>query len=221
MSFKRKTRLTENPVSLAVGGDEGIRTPDLLHAKQALSQLSYTPTSNCTASTQTLIFFHTLSFRVLPRKTLTTYALYHNLIKSQCFMKKRQGNHFRLSNIAKPVQRNPHRFCIYFLICKSLFLPLPLLGLLDELIHIDAGSGGQNPLRHTGKQAEQHIPVSAHGRFGEQIYKAEHDADPAQNPWDQPVGHLAFFHRDPNKVQHRYQHHKLRLDKFLQQFIHV
>ena len=26
------------------GGDEGIRTPDLLHAKQALSQLSYTPT---------------------------------------------------------------------------------------------------------------------------------------------------------------------------------
>ena len=26
------------------GGDEEIRTPDLLHAKQALSQLSYTPT---------------------------------------------------------------------------------------------------------------------------------------------------------------------------------
>ena len=25
------------------GGDEGIRTPDLLHAKQALSQLSHTP----------------------------------------------------------------------------------------------------------------------------------------------------------------------------------
>ena len=25
------------------GGDGGIRTPDLLHAKQALSQLSYTP----------------------------------------------------------------------------------------------------------------------------------------------------------------------------------
>ena len=25
------------------GGDKGIRTPDLLHAKQALSQLSYTP----------------------------------------------------------------------------------------------------------------------------------------------------------------------------------
>ena len=27
----------------AGGGDKGIRTPDLLHAKQALSQLSYTP----------------------------------------------------------------------------------------------------------------------------------------------------------------------------------
>ena len=26
------------------GGDEGIRTPGLLHAKQALSQLSHTPT---------------------------------------------------------------------------------------------------------------------------------------------------------------------------------
>ena len=26
-----------------IGGDEGDRTPDLLHAKQALSQLSYTP----------------------------------------------------------------------------------------------------------------------------------------------------------------------------------
>ena len=25
------------------GGDKGIRTPDLLHAKQALYQLSYTP----------------------------------------------------------------------------------------------------------------------------------------------------------------------------------
>ena len=26
-----------------IGGDKGIRTPDLLHAKQPLSQLSYTP----------------------------------------------------------------------------------------------------------------------------------------------------------------------------------
>ena len=30
-------------LSTLVGGDKGIRTPDLLHAKQALSQLSYTP----------------------------------------------------------------------------------------------------------------------------------------------------------------------------------
>ena len=29
--------------TLAGGGDEGIRTPGLLHAKQALSQLSHTP----------------------------------------------------------------------------------------------------------------------------------------------------------------------------------
>ncbi len=29
-----------------IGGDKGIRTPGLLHAKQALSQLSYTPTNN-------------------------------------------------------------------------------------------------------------------------------------------------------------------------------
>ena len=28
------------------GGDKGIRTPDLLHAKQALSQLSYTPVTH-------------------------------------------------------------------------------------------------------------------------------------------------------------------------------
>ena len=51
MKFKNK----ENPRCYAVcgysadlslyliGGDKGIRTPDLLHAKQALSQLSYTP----------------------------------------------------------------------------------------------------------------------------------------------------------------------------------
>ena len=30
-------------VGTPTGGDGGIRTPDLLHAKQALSQLSYTP----------------------------------------------------------------------------------------------------------------------------------------------------------------------------------
>lgn len=29
------------------GGDEGIRTPGLLHAKQALSQLSHTPIEDC------------------------------------------------------------------------------------------------------------------------------------------------------------------------------
>ena len=31
-------------MTLHLGGDEGIRTPDLLLAKQALSQLSYIPT---------------------------------------------------------------------------------------------------------------------------------------------------------------------------------
>ena len=37
----------KKPLNIAVyknsGGDEGIRTPDLIHAKHALSQLSYTP----------------------------------------------------------------------------------------------------------------------------------------------------------------------------------
>jgi site-specific DNA recombinase len=34
---------------VALGGAEGIRTPDLLRAKQALSRLSYSPTVNyCT-----------------------------------------------------------------------------------------------------------------------------------------------------------------------------
>ena len=32
-----------------IGGDKGIRTPDLLHAKQPLSQLSYTPDENIIA----------------------------------------------------------------------------------------------------------------------------------------------------------------------------
>lgn len=32
-------------MTLHLGGDEGIRTPDLLLAKQALSQLSYVPTN--------------------------------------------------------------------------------------------------------------------------------------------------------------------------------
>ena len=32
-----------------IGGDKGIRTPDLLHAKQPLSQLSYTPDKNIIA----------------------------------------------------------------------------------------------------------------------------------------------------------------------------
>ena len=35
-------------LSVFHGGDKGIRTPDLLHAKQALSQLSYIPKLNCT-----------------------------------------------------------------------------------------------------------------------------------------------------------------------------
>jgi hypothetical protein len=32
--------------SCVVGGGKGIRTPDLLHAMQALYQLSYTPINN-------------------------------------------------------------------------------------------------------------------------------------------------------------------------------
>ena len=51
---KRKNRkfprLVKNPASLIrcgvePGGDEGTRTPGLLHAKQALYQLSYIPTA--------------------------------------------------------------------------------------------------------------------------------------------------------------------------------
>ena len=40
---KRGTVNILNSASFFDGGDEGIRTPDLLHAKQALSQLSHTP----------------------------------------------------------------------------------------------------------------------------------------------------------------------------------
>ena len=40
--FKKNTRLTGVKNH---GGDDGTRTRDLLHAKQALSQLSYNPTN--------------------------------------------------------------------------------------------------------------------------------------------------------------------------------
>ena len=46
-----KTKSLANHVftRLCFGGDKGIRTPDLLHAKQPLSQLSYTPDENIIA----------------------------------------------------------------------------------------------------------------------------------------------------------------------------
>ena len=41
----KKRPSTKSPKALIFrGGDEGIRTPDLLNANQALSQLSYAPT---------------------------------------------------------------------------------------------------------------------------------------------------------------------------------
>ena len=42
--FFKKNRNERNSFRRG-GGDEGSRTPDLLHAKQALSQLSHTPTT--------------------------------------------------------------------------------------------------------------------------------------------------------------------------------
>ena len=38
-----ETQSALEPISSLIGGDEGDRTPDLLHAMQALSQLSYAP----------------------------------------------------------------------------------------------------------------------------------------------------------------------------------
>ena len=38
-----KQKKTRHKPGFSFGGDEGIRTPGLLHAKQALSQLSHTP----------------------------------------------------------------------------------------------------------------------------------------------------------------------------------
>lgn len=43
MQYKKNPRLLPGNLYYSTGGDKGIRTPDLLHAKQALSQLSYTP----------------------------------------------------------------------------------------------------------------------------------------------------------------------------------
>mgnify|MGYP006983641585 CR=1 FL=1 len=42
--YNTKRRTVLNHAAFFCGGDGEIRTPDLLHAKQALSQLSYTPT---------------------------------------------------------------------------------------------------------------------------------------------------------------------------------
>jgi hypothetical protein len=45
VSDEKEEAPTEKPVLLLLrGGDEETRTPDLLHAKQALYQLSYIPT---------------------------------------------------------------------------------------------------------------------------------------------------------------------------------
>ena len=43
LSGARSNHLSYEPVSLYVGGDDGIRTHDPLLAGQVLSQLSYTP----------------------------------------------------------------------------------------------------------------------------------------------------------------------------------
>ena len=43
---KRAGNLSPRPDGIS-GGDKGIRTPDLLTASQALSQLSYTPVTRC------------------------------------------------------------------------------------------------------------------------------------------------------------------------------
>ena len=47
LSGARSNHLSYEPVSLYVGGDEGIRTLDPLLAGQVLSQLSYTPVFGC------------------------------------------------------------------------------------------------------------------------------------------------------------------------------
>ena len=53
---------------LFVGGDKRDRTADLLNAIQALSQLSYTPTSRSYDSIQRLFCQHLDSIFALPQK---------------------------------------------------------------------------------------------------------------------------------------------------------
>ena len=63
-------------INFSIGGDEGNRTPDILLAKQVLSQLSYIPTKNETS-------------RDAPKGMLSglfTYASYHSLLL-RCTMK--------------------------------------------------------------------------------------------------------------------------------------
>ena len=50
MSFcykKRHLEIVKDTINLKIGGVEGDRTLDLLHAMQALSQLSYNPKFSC------------------------------------------------------------------------------------------------------------------------------------------------------------------------------
>ncbi len=50
-----KKEKTQDVTSWVFGGDEGDRTPYLLNAIQALSQVSYTPTGVCRLSTALLV----------------------------------------------------------------------------------------------------------------------------------------------------------------------
>ena len=50
-----KKKKAQDVTSWAFGGDEGDRTPYLLNAIQALSQVSYTPTGVCRLSTALLV----------------------------------------------------------------------------------------------------------------------------------------------------------------------
>ena len=61
---------------VAFGGDEGIRTPDPLRARQVLSQLSYTPIFTARVSILTLLFLFEVAYLSVHKPSKLNNALF-------------------------------------------------------------------------------------------------------------------------------------------------